>query len=287
MKKRFIFLAVLLILSSVLIPVSANGDGNGIDIDVAVCYDPREIALLFQGVIDPIDYLCNTILSDFNAVPVRYEDIVDTTTGNGLIQYNDGQIIRLYDVAYFYGGYMIILFRPKGFDDVLRDFARAGGGIIGHCGAAAVFSEGFRVMSFIKLPGIGLLPFEAETSLMFLFNLLIRTLRTGFIDLAPVTVSFLESNELGYKEGLYTFAWDGGVAFPRFPGEDVTVCARVTEYPVSQLINIRMKYRAFFVAGNFEGNPEQGKIILCPGSPEFSALASQILGAEINYVNPK
>jgi hypothetical protein len=121
---------------------------------------------------------------------------------------------------------------------------------------------------------------------MFLFNLLIRTLRTGFIDLAPVTVSFLESNELGFPEGLYTFAWDGGVAFPRCPGEDVTICARVTEYPVSRLINIRMKYRPFFVAGNFEGNPEQGKIVLCLGSPEFSALASQILAAEINYVNP-
>jgi hypothetical protein len=61
----------------------------------------------------------------------------------------------LYDVAYFYGGYMIVIFRSEGFDDVLRDFARAGGGIIGHCGAAAVFSEGFRLLPFIKASKYG------------------------------------------------------------------------------------------------------------------------------------
>jgi hypothetical protein len=44
-----------LILSTILvIPVYAPED----EIDVAVCYNPREIALLFQGIIDPIDYAC-------------------------------------------------------------------------------------------------------------------------------------------------------------------------------------------------------------------------------------
>lgn len=208
-----------------------------------------------------------------------------TEIANGILLNTDGT--RAYDVAYFYGGYMIILMRTDGFDEALKNFTRAGGGVIGDCGAAAIFTEGLKLMRLITIPGIGLLPFEAEIPLISLLSLAMGSSQTGMIDMANVTVMWGPDCFMGFGwASLNTFVWDGGVVFPVFSGGEVHVFARVTEYSAGRLVNTLMRHRPFFVAGRFEG--DKGKVVLCPGSPEFAfALASDILGAEILYVAPR
>jgi len=241
---------------------------------VAVCFDPDELSNQLYSEIGAEmfeQYLLGIVEAAnerFVAVPVTYEEV----TLGGL----DGM-----DVAYFFGGRTIITTRPEGFDAAMKSFAENGGGVIGHSGAAAAFTNGLTALGLITLPGAGLLPFEAEISLMQMINLILGTL-TGSIPLRAVTVEW-ETNPLGFTPGsMSTYAWDGEVAFPENPGEGISVFARVVDY--DGLVD--MSGIPFFVAGDCG----EGKVILSPGSPEliFNIFAVvRLLEAEILYVSPE
>ena len=252
-------------------------------IRVAVCYDPNEwLGLmgdsqgvgLLAGIVAAGDYLPTGY--EMDASLVTYQEVA-----NGALM-NDG-----YEVAYFYGGLNVILFRPGGFDDAVRQFVSGGGGLVTHCGAAAAMSKKMRPYPLpISLTGSGILPLDANIGLRQLLNLVGRTAATLFSKfLAPVDVVWVKNNVLGLEPGLMPYVWDGGVSYTRLPPEGVKVQAYVLGYDVHAIYRLHMLRRPFFMTTSY-GN---GKISFCPGSPEFAPdqeAKGKTLASEVYYVMP-